>query len=185
MHVLSFFSHAALGTRYAALVSLSLLMMLSGCDPALNWREVRSADAGYTVLLPAKPSTAERSVDLNGLQVTMRMTAAETEDMNFAVASAVIADDAQRATALQAMQTAMTRNIQGQITAQKTVMLKPGVSATEIRVTGKAARSGKPVVMFARFLAHGSRVYQLIALGPPEKLDAEAAETFMNSFTLD
>lgn len=170
---------------FSLLCALCLLLMLGGCDPALNWREVRSGDAGYTVLLPAKPSTFERSVDLDGQQVMMRMTAAETDDANFAVATAVIADDAQRAKALSAMQTAMARNIQGEITAQKTVMLKQGVSAVDMRVTGKAARSRKPVVMFARFLAHGSRVYQLIALGPPEKLDAEAAETFMNSFTLD
>lgn len=160
------------------------MLMVAGCNPALNWREVRSNDAGYTVLLPAKPTSFERSVDLDGLKVMMNMTAAEANGASFAVATAVVADEAQRASALMAMQTAMTRNIQGEITEQKTITLKNGTSVIEIRAAGKAARKGEPLVLFARFLMHGTRVYQVIALGPKDKLDAETADTFLNSFSL-
>jgi hypothetical protein len=170
--------------RTVASVLCLLLPMLAGCDPALNWREVRSSDAGYTVLLPAKPVSFERSVDLDGLQVTMSMTAADVDNTSFAVATAVVTDEAQRTSALMAMQTAMTRNIQGEITEQKTITMKNGATAVQIRATGKAARDGKPMVLFGRFLMHGTRVFQVIALGPTEKLDAETADTFLNSFTL-
>ena len=172
-------------SRAFALGTLCLLMLMAaGCNPALNWREVRSNDAGYTVLLPAKPTSFERSVDLDGLKVMMNMTATEANGASFAVATAVITDEAQRTSALMAMQTAMTRNIQGEVTEQKTITLKNGASVIHIRATGKAARNGEQLVLFARFLMHGTRVFQVVALGPKDKLDAETADTFLNSFSV-
>jgi len=178
------FLHARQTHAVAAGAICLLVLMLAGCNPALNWREVRSSDGSYAVLLPAKPTSFERSVDLDGLQVVMNMTAAEANGVSFAVATAVVADESQRASALMAMQTAMTRNIQGKITEQKTITLKNGTSVIQIRATGKAARTGEPLVLFARFLMHETRVFQVIALGPEDKLDAETADTFLNSFSL-
>jgi hypothetical protein len=158
---------------------------VTGCDPTLNWREVRSDDARYTALFPAKPTSFERAVNLDGLQVMMNMTAAEADGVSFAVASAVIDDEGQRAKALSAMQTAMMRNIQGEVTEQKTVTVKGGATAIQIHATGKAGQAGTPLVLFARFVMHETRVFQVIALGPKEKLGAEAADTFLSSFALN
>jgi hypothetical protein len=175
--------------RYSRLFALftlyALATVLTGCDPALNWREVRSNDAGYIALFPAKPTSFERAVELDGLQVMMNMTAAEADGISFAVASAVIEGEAQRAKALTAMQTAMMRNIQGEVIDQKTANVKGGATAIEIHATGKAGRTGTPVALFARFLMHESRVYQVIALGPKEKLSAETADTFLSSFAFE
>lgn len=182
MNPLFFFARH--GRSVALCVLCLLAFMLAGCDPALNWREVRNSDLGYTVLLPAKPASFDRSVDLDGLQVAMSMTAAEVDGTSFAVATAVVADAAQRTSALMAMQTAMTRNIQGEITEQKTITMKNGATAVQIYATGKAARDGQPLALFARFMVHGTRVFQVVALGPKEKLDAETADTFLSSFAL-
>ena len=175
--------------RYSRLFALFaccvLLPLLSGCDPALNWREVRSDDAGYTALFPAKPTSFERAVNLDGLQVMMNMTAAEADGVSFAVASAVIDDAGQRAQALIAMQTAMMRNIQGEITEQKTVTVKGGATAAQIQAAGKAGLAGTPLTLFARFFTHETRVFQVIALGPKEKLGAETADTFLSSLTFN
>lgn len=178
------FRHAGPFRAFAIGTICVVMLIVAGCSPALNWREVRNSDAGYTVLLPAKPTSFERSVDLDGVRVMMNMTAAEANGVSFAVATAVVADEAQRAGALMAMQTAMTRNIQGKITEQKTIPLKNGISVIQIRATGKAARNGEPLVLFARFLMHDTRVFQVIALGPKDKLDTEASDTFLNSFSL-
>lgn len=173
-------------SRLFALFLLCVLMpFMTGCDPALNWREVRSDDARYTALFPAKPTSFERAVNLDGLQVMMNMTAAEADGASFAVASAVIEDEGQRAKALIAMQTAMMRNIQGEVTEQKTVTVKGGATAIQIHATGKASQAGTPLVLFARFIMHETRVFQVIALGPKEKLGAEAADTFLSSFAFN
>ena len=173
-------------SRLFALFALCVFMLfLNGCDPTLNWREVRSDDASYTALFPAKPTSFERAVNLDGLQVMMNMTAAEADGVSFAVATAIIEDEGQRAKALIAMQTAMLRNIRGEITEKKTVNLKGGATAIQIHATGQAGQAGTPLVLFARFVIHESRVFQVIALGPKEKLSAETADTFLSSFAFN
>lgn len=171
--------------RLAFFALCVLTSLLAGCDPALNWREVRSNDAGYTVLFPAKPSSFDRTVNLDGLQVMMTMTAAEADGVNFAVATAVIEDETQRAKALIAMQTAMIRNIEGEIVEQKTVAVKGGATAIELHATGKAGQARVPLALFARFVTHETRVFQVIALGPKEKLGAEIADIFLSSFAFN
>jgi hypothetical protein len=176
-------------SHYSRLFTLSalcvLMLFLNGCDPTLNWREVRSDDASYTALFPAKPTSFERGVNLDGLQVMMNMTAAEADGASFAVATAIIEDEGQRAKALIAMQTAMLRNIRGEIKEKKTVNLKGGATAIQIHATGQASQAGTPLVLFARFVIHESRVFQVIALGPKEKLSAETADTFLSSFAFN
>ncbi len=173
-------------SRLFALFALSVFMLfLNGCDPTLNWREVRSDDASYTALFPAKPTSFERAVNLDGLQVMMNMTAAEADGVSFAVATAIIEDEGQRAKALIAMQTAMLRNIRGEITEKKTVNVKGGATAIQIHATGQAGQAGTPLALFARFVIHESRVFQVIALGPKEKLSAETADTFLSSFAFN
>ena len=176
-------------SQYSRLFALSalcvLMLFLNACDPTLNWREVRSDDAGYTSLFPAKPTSFERAVNLDGLQVMMNMTAAEADGASFAVATAIIEDEGQRAKALIAMQTAMLRNIRGEITEKKTVNVKGGATEIQIHATGQAGQAGTPLVLFARFVMHERRVFQVIALGPKEKLSAEAADTFLSSFAFN
>lgn len=157
---------------------------LAACAPELNWREVHGNDARYTVLLPSKPATHARKVDLGGLKVEMSMTGAAVDELSFVVASARIPDAAQRAAALSAMQQAMLQNIRATRHTEKTVMLKGGVAAMEIVADGQAARDGRPLVMHARFAAHEDRVFQAVALGPRDKLSAEAVETFLGSLLL-
>ncbi len=164
--------------------ALLLATALSACNPALNWREVRGTDAPYTVLLPAKPATFARQVNLGGLKVEMSMTGAEVDDVSFAVASARIADAAQRKAALASMQEAMLRNIGSEKHVQRPVALKGGGSAIEVRADGHAGPNRRAVALHARFAEHGDRVYQAVALGPKDQLSEEAAETFLASFTL-
>lgn len=161
-----------------------LLAALAACNPALNWREVRGSDGPYTVLLPAKPTTFARPVDLDGLKVEMSMTAAEVDGVSYAVASAGIADATRRTAALVAMQEAMLRNIGASEPQQRAVVLEGGIPALEITARGHAGAAKRPVAMHARFAQHGERVFQAVVLGPADAVTPEAAATFLESFTL-
>jgi len=160
----------------------TVFIACTGCSPNFNWREVQGTDPSYTVLLPAKPSTHSRAIDLDGLKVTMIMTATETNDINFAVASIKIDDAAQRHAALLAMQKAMLHNIHGDVAEQKVVALKDGTTMTEIHATGKTS-TGRHLSLFARFGEHGQDVFQVVALGSSDNLTSEIADTFLSSFT--
>lgn len=167
-----------------AALLIAAMLLVSACSPALNWREVRGSDAPFSVLLPAKPATHARPIDLNGLKVTMNMTAAEANGVSFAVGSVMLADPAQHAKALAAMQTAMVRNIRGEIKREQTVRLADGSAATEIEAVGRVGKQGQAVLLAGRFAGKGAWVVQAVVIGEPDKLSREALETFLGSLRL-
>ncbi|MGV3741904.1 MAG: hypothetical protein ACO1NO_06315 [Burkholderiaceae bacterium] len=160
-------------------------MLLSACSPTYDWREVPGSDAPYVASFPAKPATHSKAIDLNGMKVTMSMTAARTEDITFAVGSVPAADAKAALASVNAMKTAMVKNISGTIRHEKILPPAPNqLQAIELEASGKGngGTSGQPVVLFARFIAKPDRVYQLIVIGPDQAVPREEVEMFFSSF---
>jgi hypothetical protein len=146
--------------------------VLAGCSPAYNWRDYTSADGAYRVLFPAKPATHTRAIDLGGIKVDMTMTAAEVEGTTFAVGTALAPDAAQAQATLPAMRQALLRNIGAQDAGD-------GVTL-DVDAVGKGNRG--PVRLVGRFVAKGTRMYQVIVLGTPGAMPPEHTEQFLSSF---
>ncbi|CAN5216465.1 hypothetical protein BH11PSE11_BH11PSE11_09580 [soil metagenome] len=161
--------------------AIGAALMLSACSPRFDWREVHGSDAPWTVLMPAKPLTMSRPVDLGGIKVTMTMTAADVDGVSFALGTAELPDAEKAAAALDVMKTAMVANIQGSIRIEK---LAAGIGGTEIEAHGKRILANRvhDMLLFARFTAKGKRVYQAVVVGPEKTISREAAETFLTSF---
>lgn len=153
--------------------------LLAGCSPHFNWREFTSKDASWQALFPDKPATVSRDIDLDGMKTTMTMTAAEVDDILFAVGQAQAGDAATAGAALSAMQTALVRNIEGTVTSSKS-------SATPERITrdidATGSRNGKPTRIVAHFEAHGRSLYQVVVAGPAAAIKPEHTEQFLTSF---
>lgn len=159
--------------KQLVLASLSAVL-LAGCSPTYNWRDYTSADGAFKVLFPAKPATHTRAIDLGGIKVDMTMTAAEVEGTTFAVGTAVAPDAALAQATLPAMRQALLRNIGAS---------DPGVkdgAPLDVDAVGKG-NSG-PVRLVGRFLAKGTRVYQVIVVGTPGAMPPEHTEQFLSSF---
>lgn len=167
---------------FAGIALLGLL--LAACSPRYNWREVRSNDARFTVLLPAKPATLTRPVSLGGAPVAMTMTAAEVDGVAFAVGSAELADAASADAALEAMEKAMLGNIHGSV-RHATSHATDGGRSIELEAGGTPARGGDALLLVARFVARDRRVYQAIVLGPERSVPRPAVDTFLDSFHPD
>lgn len=157
---------------------LLLLFALAACSPDYNWRQVQNADAAFSALFPARPSSHAREIDLDGIRTNMSMTAAEVHGVLFAVGSAELSGAALVQPALDAMKTAMVRNIGGTIASDKTV---PG-AAPYTEVIADGSRNGRPVRLTARFAAQKQRVYQAVVIGASQDVPAEAIDTFLSSF---
>ena len=168
-----------MNTRLLAVPLLALV--LSACDPHYNWRDYRSKDAPYSVLLPGKPATHARDVRLGELPVRMTMSAAEVDDVVFAVGSAELTDTAQAPAALLAMQTALARNIGATITSQATVA---DGAQTTVSIEAKGVRNGEPTLLIGRFIARDRRVYQVVVMGAERHIAREQVATFLDSFKL-
>lgn len=162
------------------LVSLSALL-LAGCSPTYNWRDYTSADGAFKVLFPAKPATHTRAIDLGGIQVDMTMTAAEVEGSTFAVGTAVAPDAALAQATLPAMRQALLRNIgAGDAAGKNESGTAPAGATLDVDAVGKG--NGGPVRLVGRFLAKGTRVYQVVVLGKPGAMPPEQTEQFLSSF---
>lgn len=156
-----------------------LALLLAACNPTYNWRDYQSAESKFSAQFPGKPSTHTRSVDLNGVKVDMTMTAADVDGALFAVGSATLADAAAAAAALDAMKTAMAKNIGGTISAE--ARASNGASHS-IRIDASGNRNGQPVRLVGRFESHGPRVYQAVIIAPSKALSQEHIDQFMQSF---
>ncbi len=163
-----------------AAACLACAVLLSACSPKLDWRETRGGNAPFVVLLPAKPASYTRPVNLDGLQVSMTMTAAEVDKVMYAVGTAELPDASQAPRALDAMKTALVKNIGGTVRQEK--HSPPGAvpMTADVEAGGTDSR-----LLMARFLAQDKRIYQVVMLGKEDKVSREAADTFFSSFKLN
>ena len=162
---------------------LAVLCLLAACSPSLNWRQVQGVDAPFVVLLPAKPATLSRPIDLDGMTVTMSMTAAEVDGVTFAVGSIALPDAALAPKALHAMKIALVRNINGSIESEQA----GAAGSVDIVATGSIRRNRQPARLLAHFALRDRRVYQAIIVGTVRAVDAlgaDAADTFFTSLKL-
>ena len=169
-----------------AVLHAAVLLIFAGCSPKFDWREVQGAGAPYAILLPAKPSSLSRQINIDGTEVTMTMTAAETGDVTFAAGTAELPDAVKAQQALGAMKTALIKNISGTLKQEK--ITGPAAAPTEIEIEATGApgahTGGQPRVMFARFIARAKRVYQLVVVGTEKTVTRELVDTFFTSFRI-
>lgn len=171
--------------RLRLLPSLAFaLAVLAGCSPKFDWREVQGSDASYTVLMPAKPDSVTRDINLGGIQASMTMTGAEVDGATFAVGTATLPDAQQALAVLPVMRDTMVSNIRGTVRKKPddASPAKPGPGDLSLDVEATGSAGNQPRVLYGRFVASGSRVFQAIAVGPEQSLPSEAVETFLESF---
>lgn len=120
---------------------IAAVLLLAACTPALDWREHRFDDGGFTILLPQKPGRAERRLATPTGEVTMKMVSVRVDDTVFGAASADFAA-APDAAAQDAMRNALLKNFDGSIVSDKPV--------------NTGLLSGREIVKRGRFGAGGS-----------------------------
>ena len=169
-------------------VVLSAGWLLAACTPAYDWRTIMNNDNGYTVDLPAKPTTDERKIDIGGTPMDMSMQIAEADGAVFAVGTVMLpSDDPQvQRTALDFLRSGLAHNLGTAPNAHATeIPLAAGgeVPGLEMTFSGKAGPKQETRTMHARLVAKGRHVYQAAVIAskepPPEQI-----EQFFGSFKL-
>lgn len=162
---------ASIGAIFAILVS--------ACTPSHDWREIHGADAPYSVLLPAKPTSKTREITLNGMAVTMTMTAVEVDHVTYAVGAATLVDAVTAKKVMLAMKAALVGHVAGAV-SKEVVVDTPVDSQIDLEAAGSP--NGEPRVVVARFVAHDTYAYQAIVTGPKKLISRDHIETFITSF---
>jgi len=164
------------------LLSLMVLLLTVGCSPALDWREHRFEEGGFTLLFPQKPGRAEKKLATPFGEVTMKMVTVRVEETVFAAASADFPREPDAAV-LDAMRNALLKNFDGTVVVDKPVTAA-GMPGREIIKRGRIG-SGDAVVetdLRAQFFSRGNRYYQLVAAGRRGAIQAADLDLFFASF---
>ncbi|MBI3711391.1 MAG: hypothetical protein HY253_00275 [Burkholderiales bacterium] len=171
--------------RYS-LVLLLLTFILSACTPKFDWREVRNSEVPLSVLMPAKPSSFTRDMQLDGLKIALQMTAADVDQLSFALAYAkldnadVMSLEADQEKLLDALKTGMLKNIHasqfeaGDARYPKNTLVAVGQSA-----------NGQSIKMVARFFRHGPWVFQILVMGNERAMSPDVLDMYFGSLKLE
>lgn len=157
---------------------------MAACAPALDWREVRPEGSGAGLLLPCRPSAHERVVQLAGANVTMGLLACRADGVTWALAHADVGDPGRVGGALRELRESAAANVGASAASAPSMALGAVPGATPQPEAGRAAWSGRlpdgtAVQEQVLVAAHGTRVFQLTAIGA--RIAPEAADTFFGS----
>ncbi len=170
--------------RLVVAVWAGAVLCLAACSPALDWREVRPDGSGAVLLMPCKPKSQERRLALDGQRTLLTLYACSASDQTWSLAFADVGDPARVSGALQALVRAAGDNVAA--SSQQALALKvPGATpngANQRMVYQGQLPDGKVVQMQVAVFAHGTRVFQVTAVGGA--LPAEGLDTFMGSIRI-
>ena len=168
---------------WASCVTLALAaLVLPGCAPALDWREVRPAGSQVEMSFPCKPHAQQRQVRLAGQTVRLELHACSAAGQTWGLAFADVADPLQLTHALVALRDSAAANIAADAATRSVPLQIPGATPNAASqrtwLTGKLP-DGKAVSMQVVVFTYGTRVLQATALG--ESLSDEAADIFFGA----
>ncbi len=73
-----------------SIVALVLLGLLAACYPALDWREIRSDEGRFSVLLPSKPRIESMPLSAARPEVLLHQWSAQARKTAFAIGYAYL-----------------------------------------------------------------------------------------------
>ncbi|CAG0934853.1 hypothetical protein TFLX_03709 [Thermoflexales bacterium] len=145
-----------------------------------DWIEYRSAEGGFTVLLPAEPEVKTQSADTAAGTVQLTMAMAEAKNYAAGVSFNEIPSKASGdpETLLAGGREGAAKNLKGIVVSNKPIKLGayPG---TEFVV-----KTPSDLIYTARLYLVDDRLYQILFLVPKEQLDQFDVQGFFDSFTL-
>jgi hypothetical protein len=171
---------------FTFVLPLLALMLLQGCSPSFNWRDVRPEGTSLSLLLPCKPDRAQRTVPLGGSPTELNMLGCDAGGATFAVASADIGDASKAAEVLTQWQKLTLANMKAAPDTQGVALKVSGAAAAPPGVLVKAQgqrADGTAVTGQAAYFAKGTQVFQAVMYAG--KVPPEASETFFSSIKFE
>jgi hypothetical protein len=155
------------------LVLLAGTCLLVACAPSLNWREVQLGR--LSTLLPCKPDTASRPVELGGQTLSMDMAGCEAGGAMFAISRLRTANPAQAATLLTSLREASMAHIAHAVVLP-VANSGDALSSFDVQVNGSRA-DGTPLQARFKWLLADREVYQIAAYA--DRLRTEQTESLI------
>ncbi len=184
----------AAGSRRWQFLLLSVLLLV-GCSPAHEWRELPAADGAVQVTFPGKPSTDSRDLPMAGRLVTFKISAVEAAGATFAVGHMTLKPEELQQSGLpeltddeitDALVQSLVRGFDSQDVITSEVAVRRLRAPTDTGATAVEVLAEQPegLRLLARVFHHQDQWIQVVAVGPSSRLDTETARWFVDSLRL-
>ena len=162
---------------------LSSAMLLQGCSPSLNWRDVRLDESSVLALFPCKPERAARGVSINNQTLILSVLACDVHDTKFALAYADTQDAEKTGPLLASWKAVTLDNMRATVPQEIPANIKgvTGSPATGVTANGRRP-DGTAVVLQAVWFASGSRIFQASVYSDVAR--SQVAETYFSGLRL-
>lgn len=170
--------------RYILLLLSASTLLLAGCSPTYNWREIHWDGAALKIQLPCKADKGSRRLTLAGQEAEIEMMGCEAGTALFAVAHVLLEDANKTAIAQAQWQTAMLGNMQAQ-GQQGVPFVVKGASAQPqpVRLNAQGRRQdGSAVAAQGVWFARGPHLYHAVMYA--DKISPDVADTFFSGIEL-
>jgi hypothetical protein len=164
-------------------VGYLVIQVFIGGDKLATFKEFRSDEGGFTVLMPGKPKAQNQTLDSPVGQVKMVMYMAGSSKAGCAVAYAdypaqlINSTDPQKT--LDGARNGAIKNVNGKLISETSINFH-GLPARDVRI-----EIPKKALITARLILAGPRFYQLMFIAPTDKEHEQDISQFLNSFTID
>lgn len=169
--------------RFFAGIFLSI-PLLWACNPTFNWRDVRPDGMRLAFLMPCKPVTANKTVQMAGQTAELVLLSCDAGGVTFAVAAANVTDASKAQAAMNQWRVATLANMKAASTAPgASLKLAGALNNTQVAKAVGQRSSGQAVTSHAAYFAQGSQVYQAVLYGDAITLDV--VDTFFSSLKFE
>ena len=159
-------------------------VVLSACQPALDWRTVSLPQTGLEGVLPCRPGTFERTVRLGSGTTSMFMLSCEASGVTYGLSTAELGDSARIEPALAALLGSARLAIagSGEVVAWQPFGATPFKGNVSAHYLGLRP-DGVPVEESIQVFGRGTRIFEAMAIG--RRLDPSATQPFKDGLRFD
>lgn len=156
------------------------MVLLAGCSPKYDWREVTTGGGHIKAVFPDKPRTESRTTDIEGVSYPFTMDMALVDDQVFAVVYSVLPEAKQDEASTRKAGEALLRSVY----ASMNEPVPDTLPAFGEKLTFRKAVGNENASVYVKVFAGNGVIVQAYAAGQDNTLKEPVADEFLNGMTL-
>lgn len=164
----------------------SILLVIFTTSCARKPQEFRSEAGRFSIMIPATPEESTQTMNTQAGKIDLHMFTAEKGDVGYIVGYSDYPEDVVKQSdpenMLDGSRNGAVSNVNGKLVLESKVSLD-GNPGREIVIDAKTG-AGQDATVKARIYLVGSRLYQVMVIGPKGQISSADMDEFLQSFKL-
>lgn len=156
------------------------MVLLAGCSPKYDWREVTTAGGHLKAIFPDKPRSESRTTEIEGVNYPFTMDMALVDDQVFAVVYSVLPEGKQDEASSHKAGEALLRSVYMSMNEPAPEPLP----AFGQKLTFRKAVGNQNASVYVKVFAGKGVIVQAYAAGQDDTLSEPVADEFLNGMAL-